>query len=58
MKLDQNLAQYGAQFGTQNSKCLLNCTPDARGDHVGAPDGLDLLQAPELVVVENLVKVD
>ena len=30
---------------------------DARGDHVGAPDGLDLLQAPELVVVEDLVKV-
>ena len=31
---------------------------DARGDHVGAPDGLYLLQAPELVVVQDLVKIN
>ena len=32
MILAQNMAQFCAQFHTQNSKCQLNCTPEGGGD--------------------------
>ena len=32
MNLAQNVAQFCAQFHTQNSKCLLNCTPEGGRD--------------------------